>query len=84
MLSIITRVVIVIAIFTFLSVLSAFVFTAKVDTAIQYFAGYLYSLNVFVNVSTIYDCLTIFLNYFTGVITFLLCLWFIKLTTGNR
>jgi uncharacterized membrane protein len=84
MLSIITRILALVAV---VSLISAFVpdsFTGQIDGALTHFIGYIYSLNTFVNASTIITCLGIIVNYLVGVLMFVGVIWFLRFTGGTK
>lgn len=57
-------------------------FVAQIDSALQYFAQNICSLNLFVDVAVVLNVLKIFLDVFSAAVLFILGFYFVKVTGG--
>ena len=66
-----------------LSVISYLVpdqFTSKIDGALVWAFSYIYALNGIINVEVIFDCISVLLKFFAGLLLFYVIRWVMKVT----
>lgn len=84
MLSIITRLLALVAV---MSLIGAFIpdsFTASIDQGIQFFAAHICYFETFINTATIYSIIQILLAFFITMIVFVGTIWFLRFTGGTK
>lgn len=67
--------VIILSLFTLISILIPDSITSSIDSAFIYFLNFLWNLNLIVNVATIFTCLQILFNFYIGVAIFWIFHW---------
>jgi hypothetical protein len=70
----------------FLSVVGTIIpdaFTQGMDTAIQSLVGYIYSLNTYINVSTLITCFEILFDFLVSAIMFITLAAVLRITAGK-
>lgn len=84
MLAIITRTALFLAVFTIMSALVPDAFISQIDGAIRYFAGFIYTLDPFFDVSVFFSCVNVLTSYLLGIAVFVILVWFIRVSGGTK